>query len=381
MASRVPIFRGLGAVLYKETIHLRRDPVTLVVMFLIPAIQLLIFGYTIEMQVRDVPTVVWDRDHSDESRLFAMRVQATGTIALIDDPTIVDFESLEAAMRDGRANVAVEIPPDFSANLHAGKRADVLVLIDGSDSNKATQAMAAINSVALAWNNAILVRHANHHGVPIPQIDPRPITRYNPDMESANFFVPGLVGIILQIVTVFLTAASIVRERERGTLEQLLVTPVTRGAIILGKLLPYAVIGFVETILVLAIMVTIFAVPIAGDVGLLLALSVCFLFPALGLGIMISTVARNTVQAMFGAMLIMLPSILLSGFVFPRESMPTPMFLLGYLIPVTYYLEILRGIVLRGAGITELFDEAVILLAFGAVLLTVASARFKKRLG
>jgi len=193
--------------------------------------------------------------------------------------------------------------------------------------------------------------------------------------------IMSLIGVILQLVTVFLTAFSIVRERERGTMEQLLVTPVSKEGLILGKLLPYCAIGFMQTGLVLLVMVVLFGVPIHGSVSLLLLLSGIFLIPALGMGIVISTFASNQGEAMQMAVMVMLPSILLSGFVFPRESMPSVIYLLSFLIPATYYIEILRGIILRGAGWSALWDEALVLLAFGVLFMVLSAIRFKKRLG
>jgi ABC transporter DrrB family efflux protein len=204
---------------------------------------------------------------------------------------------------------------------------------------------------------------------------------YNPNMRSANFFVPGLVGVILQIVTLFLTAFSIVRERERGTMEQLIVTPVGRAALMLGKVIPYAVIGMIETGLVLAAMVWLFKVPINGSLALLLALSVLFLVTSLGLGILISTIAKNQAQAMQMSLLLMMPSILLSGFVFPRESMPGPIYVVTFVIPVTYYLQILRGIILRGASFEFLIEQTLILAVFALIIFTLSTLRFQKRLG
>jgi ABC transporter DrrB family efflux protein len=209
----------------------------------------------------------------------------------------------------------------------------------------------------------------------------RPRLLFNPNLESANFFVPGLIGILLQLVTVFLTAFAIVRERERGTLEQLLVTPVSKGGLILGKLLPYTVMGFGQTVLVLLLMVYLFRVPIHGSVTLLLFLSLLFLVPALGIGIVVSTFARNQGEAMQASIMFMLPSILLSGFIFPRDSMPLIIYFISWFIPATYYLEILRGIILRGAGLAALWDEALVLAGFGLFFMALSALRFKKHLG
>ncbi len=204
---------------------------------------------------------------------------------------------------------------------------------------------------------------------------------YNPNLESANFFVPGLVGIIMQLVTLFLTAFAIVREREQGTLEQLFVTPVGRAGLLVGKLIPYAVLGFVETLIVLAAMVYIFQVPIHGDLILLLSLSLLFLVCALAMGLLISTVTRTQVEAVEGAFVIMLPSILLSGFVFPRSQMPSLIYATTFAIPATYFLEILRGIVLRGADLIDLSTHVLGLVLCTTVILSLSVSRFQKQIG
>jgi ABC transporter DrrB family efflux protein len=212
-------------------------------------------------------------------------------------------------------------------------------------------------------------------------IEMRPRLLYNPDLESARFFVPGLVGIILQLVTLFLTSFAIVRERERGTLEQLFVTPVGRASLLFGKLIPYAVVGFVETLIVLVVMVYVFAVPITGSLGLLLGLAALFLVCSLGLGLLVSTITTTQLAAMQFAFVIMLPSVLLSGFMFPREEMPRIIYVLTFAIPATHFIEILRGIVLRGAGLADLIPSILGLAICTAVVLTLSVLRFRKQLG
>jgi ABC transporter DrrB family efflux protein len=211
-------------------------------------------------------------------------------------------------------------------------------------------------------------------------IEMRPRLLFNPDLQSSHFFVPGLVGIIMQLVTLFLTSFAIVRERELGTLEQLFVTPVGRVALLLGKLLPYAIVGFLEMLIVLTVMVYVFGVPINGSLPLLLALSTLFLICALGLGLLVSTLANTQLQAMQFAFLLMLPSVLLSGFVFPRNAMPLPIYLLSFTIPVTYFVEILRGVVLRGADLLDLGPQVLGLVACTALILLLSLGRFRKQL-
>jgi ABC-type multidrug transport system permease subunit len=367
------MFRGLWAILKKEIIHIKRDPATRFVLA-IPLIELLIFGYAIDTDVKYVNTVVFDLNRDAESRQLVKEFENTRSFKIVGE--VHSDRELQSAIVSGRAKVGIKIPPDYSANLVNGRQAQVQVVIDGSESTTALQALNSSQQLGFLKSLAI-------EGISPAEfkVDIRPRLLFNPNLESANFFVPGLIGIILQLVTVFLTAFAIVRERERGTLEQLLVTPVSKGGLILGKLLPYTVIGFGQTVVVLLLMVFLFRVPVSGSVTLLLILSLLFLIPALGIGIVISTFAKNQGEAMQMSLMSMLPSFLLSGFVFPRESMPLIIYLISFFIPATYYLEILRGIILRGAGIAALWDEALVLAAFGALFMALSALRFKKHLG
>ena len=367
------MFRGLWAILKKEIIHIKRDPATRFVLA-IPLIELLIFGYAIDTDVKNVNTVVFDLNRDAESRQLVKEFENTRYFKIVGE--VHSDRDLRSAIVSGRAKVGIKIPPDYSSNLVNGRQAQVQVVIDGSESTTALQALNSSQQLGFLKSLAI-------EGISPAEfkIDIRPRLLFNPNLESANFFVPGLIGIILQLVTVFLTAFAIVRERERGTLEQLLVTPVSKGGLILGKLLPYTAIGFGQTVVVLLLMVFLFRVPVNGSVTLLLILSLLFLIPALGIGIVISTFAKNQGEAMQMSLMSMLPSFLLSGFVFPRESMPLIIYLISFLIPATYYLEILRGIILRGAGIAALWDEALVLAGFGIFFMTLSALRFKKHLG
>lgn len=366
---------GLRAVLYKEFIHLRRDPATLRIAVLIPLMQMFLFGYAVDMNVEDVPTVVYDLDQRRASRDLVRMFENTSYFRVVGE---VDSEAaLTQALVSGRARVGLRIPPDFSASLTAGRPVQVQVLIDGSDSTVANQALNVSTSLGLT---EALRRSLAETGAEAPLLEIRPRLLFNPDARSTHFIVPGLVGIILQNTTVLLTALAIVRERERGTLEQVLVTPVRPLALMLGKLVPYAVLGFVETLGVLAIMRWAFDVPIAGSVVLLLVVAWIFLVCALGLGLLISNVSDNQAQAIQLAFLVILPSILLSGYVFPRETIPPALAWTSYLIPVTYFIEVLRGVILRGAGVAELWPQAAALLVFGAALIGLSASRFRKRL-
>jgi ABC transporter DrrB family efflux protein len=367
------ILSGLPAVIYKELIQVRRDPSTRVV-FLIPIIQLVVFGYAIETDVRHIKTVVFDGDQTSTSREILQRFETTDVFLIHERASHV--AQVHDAIVAGRAQVGLVIPPGFSDNLLNRRSAELEVLIDGSNNSIATQALNVANGLALQSSLERLGVGSNG-GLPI---DLRPRILFNEEVESARFFVPGLVGVILQLTTVFLTAFSLVRERERGTMEQLMVTPVSRWAVMLGKIAPYAVIGFLVTTMILVIMVYVFDVRIQGSLALLLSFSVLFLLPSLGLGVLISTFSQNQAQAMQFSFLVMLPSILLSGFVFPREEMPMVIYWMSFLFPATYYIEILRGIILRGAAARHLWQPAVMLVVFGALIFVVSALRFQKRI-
>ena len=302
---------------------------------------------------------------------------------------VFDDESFDRALTSGRAKVGVRVPPNYSDDLLSGRQAQVQVLIDGSDSTVATTALNSANLLGSAMSTRIARGFADT--LPnVPARDPvgrvavpieiRPRLLYNPDLERSRFFVPGLVGIIMQLVTLFLTSFAIVREREQGTLEQLFVTPVGRAALLLGKMVPYAVIGGLEMLIVLNVMVFLFGVPIHGSLWLMFGLASLFLVCALSLGLLVSTLAKTQLQAMQFAFLFMLPSVLLSGFVFPREEMPWPLYGLSFAIPVTYFVEILRGVVLRGADFRDLLPQAIGLTVCCLLVLSVSLTRFRKQL-
>jgi ABC-type multidrug transport system permease subunit len=365
--------RGLGAVIYKEMRQMRRDPASLFLTLLIPTIQLIIFGYAIDTEVRDIPTVIVDRAHVRATRDFVEAMNATGTFRIVSHVANRDLALQQ--LRAGHAKVAVVFPEDFEGRLVARRSVAVQVLVDGSDSNLANQAKAA----ALGLADSLSRRIAGMTPSPSASvIEARVRFLYNPDGRSERFFVPGLAGIILQLVTMTLTAAAIVRERERGTLEQLMVTPVSRLAITIGKIVPPILLGGVASLLVIALMVFLFGIPIQGSLPLLLGLTLLFLFTSLTLGLLISTIARSQLQALMLTLLVLLPSILLSGFVFPRAGMPQPIYALSWLLPATYFVEIMRGVVLRGATLPELLHMVLPLAGIGVVLSLLVAARFRR---
>ncbi|MFY9573948.1 MAG: ABC transporter permease [Blastocatellia bacterium] len=373
------MFKGFKSVFYKEVIQISRDPLTLLLMLAMPMIQLLVFGYAINTDVRDIKTAVYNLDIGPQSRELLQAFENTDYFQIVR--YVGSDEELNNAIVAGKVKIGIKIPPDYSDRLLAGRQATVLVLIDGSDSSIATQSLQVASQVGLTESLSRIGNELRRvQGTSELPIEIRPKMLFNPDSRSANFMVPGLIAVILQIITTLLTAFSIVRERERGTLEQLLVTPIRPFGLMLGKLVPYGLIGVVETVTVLTVMRLVFDVPIRGSLLLLIALSILFLFTALAIGLLISTKAQSQMQALQLAWLIMLPSVLLSGFMFPRDSMPVVMQLIGYLVPATHFMEIIRGIVLRGATLVDLLPEVSILAFMGLALLVLSAFRFRKKL-
>ena len=364
--------RGFAAVLYKELIHIAHDPITLILALALPIIQLLVFGYAINMKVEHIGTAYFDEDRGPVATRMLDAMRASNMFDLVYRASSRD--ELRRMIVAGRVRVAVDIPPNFSADVRMQRPAQVQVLIDGSDSTIAQSAYAATATIGEAVSKQLDPRLA---AIPVV-VDVRPHMLFNPSLRSANYLVPGLIGVILQLITVFLTSLSIVGERERGTLEQLMVTPIGPTGLMLGKIVPYAFVSSADFLLVLAAMRFIFNVPIAGSLALLLVLALGFLLCALALGLLVSSVARTQLQAMLMAFGITLPSILLSGFFFERDAMPVVMQWIGYAIPLTYFLEILRGIVLRGAGIDALWPSVTAMMALAALLIVVAAVRFSR---
>jgi len=369
-------FYGFASIARKETIHLRRDPATLVFALLIPLFELTLFGYAVNFDVRHVATVVVDLDRSRESRAYVDHLRNTQYLDVTGYLGTPDLA--ETALRRGTARVAVIIPPDFSRRARPGDTPTVRVMIDGSDSQVATPARQAFMTPPAQSPAGQRPTESRAPDEAPANVEPRITLLFNPEIRSAVYMIPGLIGVILQIVTVSLTSFSLVREREQGTMEQLMVSPIGRLGLMLGKLAPYAVLAFVEMAAILIVGWLVFDVPVQGSPTLLMALSIPFILAALSLGLLISTVARNQGQALQLTLLTMLPSILLSGFVFPRDTMPGPLYLLSWAFPVTPFLDILRGIVVRGAVFSDLLPPLLNLGIITLVLLAVSTLRFRK---
>ncbi|MCY1077978.1 ABC transporter permease [Archangium lansingense] len=370
------IWDSFVAVMRKEFVHVRRDRATLMAALSIPLFQLILFGF-LDQTVRHVPTVVVDQDRTSASRELVEQLEATETFHVV----LVTSDPSEARERiiQGRAKVGVVVPPQFGAarvGAAPGKHASMLVLIDGSDSVVSSQALAAVNGLAAKLNLEAVSERIGSAAEPV--IDARPLILFNPSGRTANYIIPGLVAVLLQIVATLLTAVAIVREREKGTLEQLLVTPVHPLGLMLGKLVPYLLLGMGEMTLILLAMRFAFSVPIRGNLVFLFAMAVVYLFALLSLGLFVSTRAKTQAQAQQMSQLFILPSIFLSGYIFPVSGLPWPLYALGRILPATHMVEIMRGVVLRGAGLMDLLPNVLALMALSAALLGLSVRQFQK---
>ncbi len=352
---------------------MRRDKGTLRLALGIPVFQLILFG-SIDTNVTSIPTAVFDQCHCPESRALVDELVATKTFAVAR--SVPSRAALREAIVAGDVKVGIEIPPDYARRRLAGEPATFLALIDGSDNTIASQGLAAIDGWALTRSLEELQRRTGVAELPVA---PRPQILFNPDTRSANLLIPGLIAILLTFSGTLLTAYAIVRERERGTLEQLMVTPVSSMGMVLGKLVPYLVLAFVQLILVLFCMHVFFKVPIHGSVLLLAGLSLVYLVSLLALGLMISARSSTQIEATQAAQGILLPSIMLSGYIFPLSSLPGPLRILSEALPATHFVAISRGIIIRGAGLHDLLREVVALAVISAVLLTASVAIFRRK--
>ncbi|MDZ7609250.1 MAG: ABC transporter permease [Candidatus Desulforudaceae bacterium] len=373
--------RRIIAIIKKEFIHIKRDRPSLMMAFMMPVLMLLLFGYAVTTDVNNMSLAVLNQDRQQPGRELVATLEQTGYFTVSHH--IENLSELEWLIDAGEVKAGLVIPGDYTRNLRRGEPAAVQFLVDGSDPLVARTAMSTAELTARAYTQKLQLEHLRLQGVETvsegPSLDLRARVWYNPGMESLKFNIPGLIGLIMQNITVMLTAFALVRERERGTLEQLMVTPIQGFELMIGKLAPYVVIAFIDVAIVLSIGIWWFGVPVAGSIPLLLSLTLLFLIFALGLGIFFSTVAKTQLQAMQMTFMVILPSVLLSGFLFPRESMPLVIQWLGNLIPLTYFLEILRGIILKGAGLEHLWSQVLTLTIFGLGIIFLASKRFVKR--
>jgi ABC-2 type transport system permease protein len=362
----------------KEFLHILRDRRTLFVMFMMPIIQLVLLGYAATTDIEHLRTAVADGDKSEASRELIDAYRASNYFDIV---LYVETErQLEQLVDYGQVKAGLVIPVGYGEAVADGQQAQVAFVIDGSDPSVANTVFAASQSVGQAQSMRIIQRTLGIDPDDLPGVQVRPRVWYNPEMRSANFMIPGLMGMVLYFLTALFTSMSIVREREQGTIEQLIVTPVRPLELIIGKIAPYVVIAFLNVLEVLALGVFWFGVPIKGNLGLLLGLSALFLLTSLGIGIFISSVSNTQQEAMLLTFLTMFPSIFLAGFFFPIEAMPGWLQVITYIIPLRYMLVIIRGIILKGVGLEILRQQVIALIIFGGAIMLLASARFRKKL-
>ncbi len=371
----------LASLVRKEFLQIVRDPRTLWITVMIPVVQLFLLGYTATSDVRDVPLALFDQDRGPQARRLIDAYRAADYFRLAYD---ADSElELRRLIEDGRAQAGIIIPPDYSAKVLAGETAQIAFVLDGSDPNVASTSLAAAELIGQAHSTQLLVDRLARMGMAErfePAVEVRARVWYNPDLQSAYFMIPALIGMILQMLTSLLTATAIVRERERGTIEQLIVTPIRSWELTVGKIVPYVLIALFDTVEVLVVGTLWFGVPIRGSLALLMALTSLFLLTSLAVGLLISTVSKTQQEAMLLAWFTMLPTVFLSGFFFPLAAMPPFLRAISYAVPLRYFLIIIRSVLLKGTGAASLQDEILALAAFGLVLMTIAALRFRKRL-
>lgn len=371
--------RRILAIIKKEFIHILRDPRSLGVAVLLPIVLLLLYGYGINLDVRHLKTAVLDQDSTRQSRTLLSSFEQSGYFDFVT--RLNSYSELEKQLDYSKAKVVVVVPKGFARDLSHGK-ADIQIVVDGSDSTTASLAISYGSQVVQKFSRDVRVREIARRGMSsaVTQgLDVRTRYWYNPELNSTNFIVPGLIAIILMLLSSLLTSMTIVREREKGTIEQLVVSPIMPHELVLGKLVPYVAIAFFDVVVVILAAVFIFGVPLVGSVPLLLGTSVLFLIAALGLGMLISSVSNTQLVAMaIAVMATMLPTVLLSGFMYPISTMPAPIRAITYLIPARYYLVIVRGIFLKGVGPTVLWPQVLMLLVSGVLLIALSARKFKK---
>ena len=372
----------LHAMLIKEFIQAFRDPRMRIVLFVIPALQTIIFGYAVNMDVKNITTAVLDRDNSSESRELVATMFSSGHFRL---KKRISLDSEARFLLDrGKVKLVLVVEHGFAEKLRRGGNAPVQALLDGTDSNTAGVIMGYLARLASTYNTNLQSAYVGRHlglAPPIGRVELAERAWFNANLESPPFYVPAVITNILFVITMLLSSMAVVREKEIGTIEQVIVTPIRKGEFILGKTLPFVLIGYIDVALISLVGWLVFDVPVRGSLTLLFLATTLFLMSSLGIGLLISTVSRTQQQAMMTAFFIIFPAMLLSGFAFPIENMPVPVQWLTLLNPLRYYMVVIRGIFLKGGGIGALWQQLAALAAIGTTVLLVAVGRFKKTVG
>lgn len=371
----------LISLIRKEFIQIIRDPRTLILVLIIPVMQLFLLGYAATTDLRNIPLAVYDQNHSPQARQLLDAYRTADYFVIAYDVNSED--ELRELIDSGKARAGLVIPPDYDLVQLGGGVAKVAFILDGSDPTVASTALSAAQLIGQEFGTQIMVEKLNRVGmaneIDLP-IEVRTQVWYNPDLRSTYFMIPGVIAMILFALTSILTATAIVRERERGTIEQLIVTPIRSWELIIGKMLPYTLLAFFNTLEVIAIGVFWFKVPLRGDLWLILVLSGLFLLSSLGIGLLASTIANTQQEAMLVVWMVLLPALFLSGFFFPLEAMPDVLQWISYAMPLRYYLVIIRSLMLKDVTLAMLQTEVIALTIFGVAIMSVAAMRFRKRL-
>ena len=373
--------RRLWAIARKEFLHVVRDPRSLAMAIAMPLLLMLLYGYALSLDVDNVPTVVWDQSDTPASRDFLSYFNGSRYFSI--RAYVRNYREVEAAIDTRQALVALIIPRNFAGRLESGREASVQLIADGSDPNTATLAMGYADVVVLTYAQGVAIRLVERAGMrpPPPPLDFRPRVWFNAEMESRNYIIPGLIAVIMMVIAALLTSLTVAREWERGTMEQLISTPVKGPELIFGKLLPYFAIGMFDVLLVVLLGEFLFRVPLRGNLALLFGMAAIFLAGTLALGMLVSVVTKNQLLANQLAMVLtFVPSFLLSGFVFAISNMPEVIQWITYAIPARYFISLLKSIYLKGVGLEILAGEAVLLTVYSVVMVLLANLAFKKKL-
>lgn len=374
--------RRLWAIARKEALHIRRDPRSLILAIGIPMLMITLFGYALTLDVDRVPLVVWDQSRTPASRDYLSQFTHSRYFRL--QAEVERYSELERALDDRTAWVALVVPADFALQVGAGRTPAVEAVVDGSDSNTASIVLGYLQGITQAYNQRIAVAELRRASgsAPSPLLDLRARVWFNADLQSKNYIIPGIIAVVMGLIAALLTSLTIAREWERGTMEQLISTPVKPAELMIGKLVPYFAIGMVDVLIALLMALYLFDVPLRGSVPLLLVVSACFIVGTLAQGILISTLARQQLLASQMAMVsTFLPAFLLSGFTFAIANMPIPVQVITRIVPARYFVVLVKGIFLRGVGLEALWPDAAFLLAFAVIVLGLAIVRFRKKLG
>jgi ABC-2 type transport system permease protein len=371
-------WKRVKAIAKKEFVQIKRDLRALILAFALPSLLMLLFGYAITLDIKDIPVAFWDQDHTQKSKEFIRKFEESRYFQVKGE--VGNYTQLQELLDKGRIKIGLVIPTDFSKKITSGKEVAVQTLLDGSDGNTGTIGSGYVSGLTSAYASDVLMQKKNLFSLK-PLLDYRVRVWYNPDLKSTNFIIPGLIAGIIMIMVALLASLTFAREWERGTMEQLLSTPVKPMELISGKFIPYFVIGVIDVVMILLLGTFVFKVPLRGDVFLLAGVCLIYLVGATALGMLISVLTRSQLLAnQIGWLATFLPAFLLSGFIFPIFNMPKPIQAITYLVPARYFIKILKDIFLKGNGISYFYREVSLLVLFCAAMLLLANFSFKKRI-